>query len=138
MYLKKCSNHFKTVHVWFHSTITVNSRGLTWIFVWYKPVLRLSLDGTLTHRRLAPSRRWYSFTYPGRMESWISLSRKEGRTNVQISAESGIELGTLWSCTDCADHAAISVHGQWCTVKSVFERFWNKSIHDSVRYNSKQ
>ena len=45
------------------------------------------LDGTLIHCRLTPSRRWYSFTYPGRMESWVSLGRKEGRTNIQISVE---------------------------------------------------
>ena len=29
------------------------------------------------HRRLAPSRHWYSFTYPTRMESWVSLGKKE-------------------------------------------------------------
>ena len=67
------------------------------------------LHGTLIHRRLAPSRCWYSFTYRGRMESWVSLDGKEGRTNIQISAEQGIELGTLWSesrdLTNCANHA---------------------------------
>ena len=31
------------------------------------------------------------------MASWVSLGGKEGRTNIQISAEPGIELGTLWS-----------------------------------------
>ena len=30
---------------------------------------------------------WYSFTYPGRMESWVGLSGKEGRTNIRILAE---------------------------------------------------
>ena len=39
----------------------------------------------------------------------VSLGRKEGHTNVQISAEPGIELGTLWSegrdLTNCANHA---------------------------------
>ena len=39
------------------------------------------MDGTLIHRSLAPRRRMYSFTYPGRMESWVSLGGKEGRTN---------------------------------------------------------
>ena len=67
------------------------------------------LDGTLIHRRLAPSRRWYSFTYPGRIESWVSLVTKEDRTNVQISAKQGTELGTLWSewkdLTNCTNHA---------------------------------
>ena len=40
-----------------------------------------SLAGTLILRRLAPSRCWYSFTYPGRMDSWVSLGGKESRTN---------------------------------------------------------
>ena len=44
---------------------------------------------TLIYRRLAPSRRWYSFTYPGRMESWVSLGVIEGRTNIQISWSEG-------------------------------------------------
>ena len=35
------------------------------------------MDGTLIHHRLALSRRWYSFTYPGRMESWVSLGEKK-------------------------------------------------------------
>ena len=43
------------------------------------------------------------------MERWVSLGVKEGRTNIQISAEPGIELGTLWSegiaLTNCAKHA---------------------------------
>ena len=43
------------------------------------------------------------------MESWVGLGGKEGRTNIQISAELGIEPGTLWSkgrdLTNCADHA---------------------------------
>ena len=70
--------------------------------------LWLPLDGTLTHRRLAPSRSWYSFTHPGRMESWVSLGGKEDRTKIQISAEPGIELGTLRSIgrvlTNCTNH----------------------------------
>ena len=43
--------------------------------------------------RAAPSRHWYSFTYPGRMESWVSLGGKEGHTNIQISAEPGSKWG---------------------------------------------
>ena len=39
----------------------------------------------LIHRMLAPSRRWYSFTY-GRMDSWVSLGGKGNHTNIQISA----------------------------------------------------
>ena len=38
-------------------------------------------DTSLIHRRLAPSRCWYSFTYPGSMESWVSLGGKESFTN---------------------------------------------------------
>ena len=53
----------------------------------------LLLDGTLMHRWLAPSRRWYSFTYPGRMESWVSLGGKEGRINIRISARPGLNWG---------------------------------------------
>ena len=33
------------------------------------------------------------FTYPERMESCVSLGGKEDCTNIQISAEPGIELG---------------------------------------------
>ena len=58
--------------------------------------LWLPLDGTLIHRRLAPSRRWYSFTDPRKLESWVSLGGKEGRTNIRISAKPSIEPGTLW------------------------------------------
>ena len=61
------------------------------------------------HRRLAPSRRWYSFTYLVRMESWVGLGGKEGCTNFRILAKPGIEPGTLWSkgrdLTNCANHA---------------------------------
>ena len=35
----------------------------------------------LIHHRLAPSGHWYSFTYPGRMESWVILDGKKSRTN---------------------------------------------------------
>ena len=30
------------------------------------------------------------YTNPGRMENWVSLGGKQGRTNIQISAELGI------------------------------------------------
>ena len=46
----------------------------------------LTLDETLIYRSVAPSRCWYSFTNPIRMESWVSLNRK-GHRNIQISAE---------------------------------------------------
>ena len=63
----------------------------------------------LTHRRLAPSKCCYSFAYPGRKENWVRLGRKEGRTNVQISEEPRIELGTLWTegrdLTNCTNHS---------------------------------
>ena len=66
------------------------------------------LDGTLIHRRLASSRRCYSFTMPGRLESRVCLSGKGGCTNIQISAKPGIELGILWSegrdLTYCSNH----------------------------------
>ena len=48
-------------------------------------------------------------TYPRRMESWVGLGRKEGCTNIRISAKSGIEPGTLWlegrDLTNCTNHA---------------------------------
>ena len=50
-------------------------------------------NGTLIHRRLAPSRRWYSFTNPGRMKSWVGLGGKEGHTNIRISAKPGSNWG---------------------------------------------
>ena len=42
------------------------------------------------------------------MESQINFGRKKNRTNIQISAKPGIELGTLWSevyrgLTNCAN-----------------------------------
>ena len=43
------------------------------------------------------------------MESWVGLDGKEGRINIQISAEPGIRLGTLWlegrNFTNCDNHA---------------------------------
>ena len=40
------------------------------------------------------------------MEICVSIGGKEGHTDIQISAELGIELGTLWSegrdLTNCA------------------------------------
>ena len=45
------------------------------------------LDGTLIHHRVAPSRYWYSFTYPRWMENWVSLGEKK--------VDRGIELETL-------------------------------------------
>ena len=72
--------------------------------------LWLPLDGTLIHRRLAPSSRWYSFTYPERMESWVSLGEKEGHTNIQISAEPGSNHAEIFclegsDLTNCINHA---------------------------------
>ena len=54
-------------------------------------------------------------SFPGRMESWVGLGGKEGRTNIQISkAEPRIELGTLWSesrdLTNCTNHARPQHH----------------------------
>ena len=58
--------------------------------------LWLSLDGTQIHCSLASSRRWYLFTDVGRMESGVSLGRKEGRTNIRIGMVwSRIKPGTL-------------------------------------------
>ena len=34
------------------------------------------------------------FTDPGRMESWVSFSGKEGRSNIQPSIRPGIEPGS--------------------------------------------
>ena len=43
------------------------------------------------------------------MESWVGLGGNEGRTNIQILAEPGIEPGILWSegrdLTNCANYA---------------------------------
>ena len=56
------------------------------------------LDRTLIHRGLAPSRHWYSFTDLERIEIRLStlVELWEGQTNVQVSAEPGVELGTVW------------------------------------------
>ena len=83
--------------------------------------LWLSLDEILIHRRLAiTSRRWYSFIYPRRMESWVSLGGKEGRINIQILAEPGIELGTLWSegrdLTNCTSPPACPPFLMWLSL----------------------
>ena len=76
--------HGAGAHLWFFVVIS------GWEF-WH------SLDGKLIHRRLAISRSWYSFTYPGRMENWVTLGGKEGHTNIQISAESVMKVWSLWS-----------------------------------------
>ena len=55
--------------------------------------LWLPLDGALIHRTLAPSKCWYPFTYPGRMESWVSLGGIKFHTNTQISVEPGSNWG---------------------------------------------
>ena len=34
------------------------------------------------------------FTDPGRMESWVNFSGKEGHSNIQLSTRPGIESGT--------------------------------------------
>ena len=57
--------------------------------------LWLPLDGTPTHGRLDPSRRWYSSTSPGRIESWVSLGGKEGLTNQFNSWQSRDRTGDL-------------------------------------------
>ena len=38
---------------------------------------------------------WYSFTDPGRLESWVNFSGKEDHQNIQPSTKPRIELGTL-------------------------------------------
>ena len=57
--------------------------------------LRLPLNGTLIHRRLAPSRCWYSFTYPGRMETWVGLGGKEGHSDFLKSRQIRDRTGDL-------------------------------------------
>ena len=64
---------------------------------------------------------------PWKDENWVSLGRKEGRTNIQVSAKPGIQLGTLWlegrDLTNCANHAHLVVHATqlnsltwiWCS-----------------------
>ena len=56
----------------------------------------LTLDGTLIHRRLTPSRHWYSFTYLGR-KSCVSLGQKKRSHKDSNLGRVRIELGTLWS-----------------------------------------
>ena len=67
-----------------------------------------SLDVSLIHRRLAPSRRWYSFTNLIRMESRVSYDEKEGRANARISEVPQNEPGILRlegiDLTSCANH----------------------------------
>ena len=71
--------------------------------------LTLPEQDTNLNCRLAPSRHCYLFTYCGRMESWVCLGWKEGRTNIQISAKLWIEPGALLlegrDFTNCANHA---------------------------------
>ena len=67
-----------------------------------------SLGGTLVHRRLAPSRRWYSFNYPGKMESWIKFRRKN-RSQIFESQLSRDRTGDLvvgkQKLYNCANYA---------------------------------
>ena len=55
------------------SSILYKSSGPCSWCLWESP-----LNGRLIHCWLAPSRCWYSFTYPRKMESRVSLSRKKG------------------------------------------------------------
>ena len=64
------------------------------------------------------------------MESWVGLGRKEGRTNIPISAELRLELGTLWmenrDLTNCTNHARpgpITSAGVAAKVGKIFA-FW--------------
>ena len=63
------------------------------------------------------------------MESWGSLGGKEGRTNVQISAEPGIKLGTLWSegrdLTNCDNHAHSDIPKECFKSKYVLNEYLN-------------
>ena len=58
----------------------------------------------IIHRKLAPNRRWYSFTYLRRMESRVSLGGKESLTNIQILAGSG----SNW--VPCGRNAEVLLH----------------------------
>ena len=74
--------------------------------------LWLPLDGTLIYRRLASREELPADTgtHLPSSKGWkaVSLGRKEGHTNIQISSEPGIELGTLCSggrvLTNCANN----------------------------------
>ena len=50
-------------------------------------IVQVPLDGTLIHRRLAPSRCWYSCTVLERMESWVSLDSNNLRKSSTASQE---------------------------------------------------
>ena len=53
------------------------------------------------------------FSDPGRMESWVNFSGKEGHPNIQPSIRPGIELGTSGlggrDLNHCANPSAINV-----------------------------
>ena len=94
----------------------------------------------LIHHRSAASRRWYSFTYPARIESWVSLGRKEGPINIWVSANPRIELGTLWlegrDLTNCANHANPMMWLYWmmkldCKTVSSFAGRSKIQVHSS-------
>ena len=81
--------------------------------------LGLPLDRRIIHRRLAPSRRWYSFTYLGRMESCVSSYGKDGLTNIQILAEPGSNWGP------CGRKAEIFQLRQPCPPINMFRFYCN-------------
>ena len=68
------------------------------------------------------------------MESQVYLGGKEGHTNVQISAEPGIELGTLWmngsGLSDCANHSHPTTNkwGLVGTAKPVYHQGGSGSV----------
>ena len=75
--------------------VAVHSQGVNWVpkEIILKLLILYEPSGPLIHCRLAPSRHWYSFTFPGRMESLVSFGGNEGRTNFQILAEPGLNWG---------------------------------------------
>ena len=72
-----------------------------WSVKWMR-VFDSPLDRTLIYSRLAPSRHWNSFTYPKRMENWVSLGGKESRT---IEFKSWQSRGSNWG--PCGQEAEI-------------------------------
>ena len=79
----KCIILKRSIQLFMAANIQLNPLGTKWLielalissFCCDKRmiVFEFLLEGTLIHRKLAPSRRLYSFTYPGRIESYFSV-----------------------------------------------------------------
>ena len=96
----------------------------------------LPLDGTLIHCWLALSKCGYSCTYPGKMESCVSLGRKEGCTNIRISAKPNMNQVPRLECrdlTNCANHAR-----HIFKAKHISKAFFNCDLYENAVLVSKK